>query len=209
MIRSALALGVMLLAGSVAIAAPKLTKAEQAAVNATPEEVAAKVAISNDPLDTVIKVSSEPFYVVRSGLLRMVNADKFVRAMIDKKTGETVFQVYIYTTYSGEWMFINRATIETPSGPEDANFVEIDRRVISCTGTFGCVHREDFAIDVPEKVLREVSRGAKGGTDDIWNMRLYAKTGQAETTGILKAEIAGLLIAVDREREKLKLATPK
>ena len=161
------------------------------------------MAVTNDPLDTSITLSTESFYQLRQGLLKVVNSDKFLRAWVNKKTGEARFQVYVYVNYGGNgWQFFNRASYETASGPENADVTRIASDVTGCS-RYGCGHREDFGFNVPEAVLRWAARDAAAGVDASWKFRLYSQAGIAETTGVLKTEIAGLLMRVDDERNRI------
>ena len=182
--------------------AQKLGKDVLAAIATSPEQIAERAVVKNDPLDTVVRVDTSNFYVDRQGLLKFVSSDKFMRAVIDKKTGEANFQIYLWTEYSGDWMFFNRLNYMGPTGPESVEVHQIERRVVSCS-RYGCTHVEHIAADIPESVLRDVAKDAKAGVDASWLVKVFGKSTEGSTTGVLKTEIAGILLAVDRERAKL------
>ncbi len=182
--------------------AQKLTKADLAAIAATPAQVAAMVTVKNDPLDHAIQVSSEPFFVVKSGLLRMTSGDKFMRAFVDKRTGATEYQFYLWTNYSGDWQFFDRLNYESSSGPVSAEVHKVASKVLGCT-RYGCTLQEHIAADIPESVLRQVAMGASPGADVTWKVRVYGRSTEGVTTGILKTEVAGFLMAVDKVRAGL------
>jgi hypothetical protein len=190
------------LAMSSAVHAQKLTKAQRKAIAMSPAEVSMLATVRNDPLDTTIQVTTEPFYVEKNGLLKVVNGDNFLRAFIDKKTGDTKYQLYIWLNYSGEWVFIDRLNYETPSGPEVATVHQVAREVLQC-GRYGCTHQEHIAADIPEKVLRSVAADAAGGVDRRWNFRLFGRSTEGHNGAILKTEAAGLLLAVERVKATL------
>lgn len=187
---------------SVPANAQKLSKGERAAIAATPEQIADMASVRNDPLDTVITITTEPFFQERSGLLRTVQADKFVRVLIDKKTGQSTFQVYVWVTYEGDWHFADRVNYETKGGPVSAVVRRINSDVQSCT-RYSCSKREDIAFNVPEADIREIAATAEAGKDQSWMFRIYGRTEGGTTTGILRTEVAGALIAADRERALL------
>lgn len=178
-------------------------KAEDEAIARSPADATRYITIANDRLDTSITLSSEPFYLKKDGLLRVVNADQFMRAWIDKKTGKATFQVYIWARYGNNWQNFNRATYTTSDGPVDAEVVNISSDVEGCSA-YGCTLREDFGFSVPEDVVRYAAEGAAAGTGERWEYRIYSKSGPPQTTGLLKTEIAGLLRRVDLERSYLR-----
>jgi len=181
----------------------KLSKDQQAAIAKSPAEIADLAQVRNDPLDTVISIDTSKFYSQKDGILKIVNNDKFMRALIDKKTGTTVFQVYLMTRYAGDWRFFDRVNYLGPNGPESANVHQISRSVAGCS-QFGCLHEEHIAADIPEEVLKRVAAEAVAGADSSWHIKVFGRSADGVTTGVLKTEVAGLLLAVERERTKMK-----
>lgn len=177
---------------------------ELRAIAASPEDVAALVEIQDDSLDTIARVSTQPFFRQYVNLMTSTGGDKFARALIEKKTGRTIFQIYISMTYQDDWQFFDRVNYETNAGPVSVEAVKIAQNVNDCPRYGACVHTEDFAFDVPEETLREIAKGAAAGTNDTWHFKIFGR-GSEQVTGMLKTELAGLLIAVDRERVKLGL----
>lgn len=184
--------------------AEKLSKADRAAIAASAEDVAKKVTIKNDPLDTSIVLSTENFKRDKVNFIG-TGADKFLRASIDKTTGETIYQVYFWSQYiSSSWAFMDGMTYETPSGPASAEVRRLASDVnCSSSAYVGCTYLEHIAADIPEDILRNVSNGATAGSDVQWKFRISGKSIESFTTGLLTTEIAGLIIAVDAEKVKL------
>jgi len=185
----------------------RLNRAEQAAVNATPEQIADRATVRNDPLDTVISISTEPFFQERQGLLRVVNSDKFMRAFIDKRTLQVRYQLYLWARYSGSRaLSFNRLNYEAQDGPAEAELHQIDVRVEGCSRYIGCTYLEQIAADIPEETLRWAAASARPGADQSWSVRIFARAGQAVNAGILRTEVAGILIAVERQLTALRAA---
>jgi hypothetical protein len=196
-----------MLFSSEAIAAGKMGKDEERATMASPEYVADLAEIRNDPLDTFIRINTSPFYIQRQGLLKVANNDKYMRAIIDKETGRTVYQLYMWVSYTGDWAFFNRLNYESSSGPKSAIFHEIDRKVGYCGRYLGCTLTEHFAADIPEEVLRQIADGAQAGDGRTWRFRVYGKGVDGVNSELLRTEVAGILIAVERQRLKLGFTT--
>jgi hypothetical protein len=187
-----------------ASAKEKLGKAEKAAIAASPQQVADTIEVKSDPLDTVVRLSSEPFYK-QKGVFGITSGDKFLRAMIDKKTGATLVQVYLWFTYSGEWLFIDRMNYLGPDGLKSIEGKRIDSDVGSCSA-YGCTKTEHVAFSIPLADLEFASKDAQAGDDGQWQFKLFGRYETGQTTGLLKTEVAGMLLAVAREQEKLKPA---
>ena len=188
---------------SPAAAEERLSRAEREAVAATPEQIADRADIQNDPLDTVIRVSTQPVYQQRQGLLRVTNGDKFMRAFIDKNTLEVRYQLYLWTSYQAQQAArMNRLNYESQDGPGQAELHLIDTQVIGC-GRYGCTYQEHIAADIPVETLRWVASQAQPGVDQSWQVRVFAQSGEAINTGILRTEVAGILLAVERQLASL------
>ena len=191
------------LGASQALAAEKLTKADKLAIASSPEQIAAKAEVKNDDLDTTISISTEPFTPKKLTIFSPHGSDKFLRAFVDKRSGKTLFQIYFWTSYLGrDWLFLNGLNYESPAGPVSAKAERLAGDV-TC-GRIGCNYMEHLVAEIPEAVLRSVSAGAQAGTDEQWAFRIYAKQAEPLSTTFLKTEIAGLLIAVDKEVLALK-----
>jgi hypothetical protein len=164
----------------------------------TPEHFEKGATIKDDSMEEVAEDTTEPGFKINRGLLGMVNDDNFFRAFINKKTGETSYQLYQYITYVGDWAFFETANYEGRTEVETTPLDVIDREVGTCSQMLGCFKREVVAFDVDERVLRRVAAGydpsGKGTTG--WKFRLKAKTGIQRDEGMSPAEAAGILNAV-------------
>lgn len=165
----------------------------------TPEHFEKGATIKDDSMEVVAVITTEPSFKIKRGLLGMVNDDNFFRAFINKKTGETSYQLYQYITYVGDWAFFETANYEGRTEVETTPLDVIGREVGTCSQMLGCFKREVVAFDVDELVLRRVAAGydpsGKGTTG--WKFRLKAKTGIQRDEGMSPAEAAGILNAVE------------
>lgn len=186
--------------------AARLNKDEQRAIAATPEQVAASAAIVDDPLDTKIRVDTKNFFLLKQGLLKITNGDKYFRAFIDRKTGATVLQLVMWQTHGSGWQFWDHAVAEGPQGPVELKGHRLDSDV-DCA-RYGCTYMESLAIDVDEGLLKWVAADARPGADHTWKFKIYGRYVEGVPTGILKTEAAGFLIAVERAKSRVARATP-
>jgi hypothetical protein len=185
-------------------AAQRLTKDEQVAISRSPEQISWLVSVQDDPLETSAVISTEPFFKKKQGLFGTVSSDKFMRAIVDKKSGAISYQLYIWVSYYGDWQFFDQVNLETSSGPLPAKTRVLDRNVVSCAASrfAGCLMSEHLAVDVDEAVLRGVAAGASAGTADEWRFRVMGRSG-GTTTGILRTEVAAVVLAAERYRQSL------
>jgi hypothetical protein len=190
------------LASALAIATPangeKLSKDEIRAINATPSEVAATVTIVDDPLNTVVRVSSEPFFQKNTGVLgvRVVKGDKYLRATIDRKTGATKIELVTWFWHGGSWIYPNRLVAEGPDGPVEMHGYPLLSDV-NCR-SFGCEFLEGFAAEAPLELLEwSISRSTSGDINNLWPTKLYGRAlSDGAPNAFARNEIAGFLIAL-------------
>ncbi len=164
----------------------------------TPEHFDDTITLSDDGLEVTASLSTEKGYRFKGGFSDPVRANVFLRTLINKQTGRTIHQLYASLRYSGNWRFFNGATYSTSVGPISAELMVINRDVDCQYGT--CVHNEQVAFAVPESTLRRIAEGSDERPVQPWRFRFKAKNGLDWTDDIPPAEVAGLLMAVDRYR---------
>lgn len=169
----------------------------QTAVNLTPEHFKNTATLTDDPLDTFAKITTVNGFQEKKGLLGVVLDDNFIRAHINKKTGQASFQVYQTIPYEGGWRFYETANFETPSGPKSISATIIARDV-NCTGY--CTYNEHVAFNVDEKLLRLIASEYQQGQLRAWKFKFLPKSGRDFNSGILPNEINGILKKVDEYR---------
>lgn len=179
--------------------AQKQSKVMQQLLAMSPADFQQRVALKDDGLDTVARLSSENGFQEKRGLLKMQWYDNFLRAFVDKKTGRTEFQVYQWISYSGGWRFYHSVNFETPAGPDSKQLTIIDRDVTGCS-QYGCSFAEHVGFEVDERLLRQIAARANSPTQPIWRFKFGSKSGQEWQDGMSAAEVAGFLAAVDQYR---------
>jgi hypothetical protein len=177
----------------------------------TPQGVCDLVQVKDDDLDTIATFSSSNAFHLKHGFFSDSDFHPFLRAFIDKRSGATTFQVYEHTLYSDtSWRFYNSATYATAAGPVASAVTVIDREVNSCDAYGECSYTEDIAFDVPEATLRAIAASYTPNTLNLWLFKFGAHSGDDLKDGLMPAEVAGLLMAVDHYRQTHSIAaTPK
>lgn len=188
--------------------AQKLSKLQQQFLALTPADFTRTMAVKDDALDTVARFSTEGGFQEKRGLLKIAWYDNFLRAFIDKKTGETSFQLYQFITYDGDWRFYQTANFETPAGPDSKPVTVISRDVLSCSAYGGCTFSEHLGLDLPEPLLRQLAASYTPGVPHVWNFKFGGKAGVDFQDAMNVAEIVAMLDAVDRYRASHRFAAP-
>lgn len=204
--RLLLGVAVAALCAAPALSQQALTKKQREALALTPEHFETTATYKDDELETVAEVNTAGGFQDRGGLLRVVSNDNFLRAYIDKRTGATQFQVYQFVSYDGDWRFFYGVNYETTDGPRAVELIQIDRKVLTCGRYTGCSYIEHFAFPVEESLLREIAAKYDPANPSAWRFKFKSKSGKEWQDGMLPAEIAGLLRAVDRQKRILGLA---
>lgn len=172
------------------LAQEKVSKQELVAMRSTPEQVAQMVEVrgDRDQLEPTVWVSTQPF------LKRKIGDDKFLRANIDKLTGDVFYQLYLSGS-APQSLRLDRMTYLVDGELQSA---KVDRIYfdVSCQ-RYGCTHFEDYVVTIPRDHMEALS---KGEGDLSWRARLFGQTTEGIDIMFLRNETAGLLLAVDRLR---------
>ena len=118
-----------------------------------------------------------------------------LRTWIDRRTGETVHQLYVSDSYAGQPRDWNAAR-DAQGRP--LRFVPISKNEITCQP--GCSYAEEFAAAIPEAELRN----AAGGLTVTFTARSGAEKTIAVPGELAKAQVT----ALDRVRTGLAAAAP-
>lgn len=130
-------------------------------------EAASKVGLKDDQLEAIATFSTEPLLQVRQGLLGLVNQDSYLRAFVNKQSGDVSYQIVAYYRHGGDWAHLRSANYQTFSGQLRTVEVVNLGTDVSCSGYAGCTYFEaaGFTID-PDAFAEEVQNAdatASGG----------------------------------------------
>ncbi len=165
----------------------------------TPADVAAKTKIDDDALNTIITFDSSAAFHWKGAFTETIGSDEFLRAFLDRRTGEVRFQMYLKVTYTGlDWRYFQSGTYMLPTGLHLASFVVMGRKPYCAYGM--CSYIEEVGFILPEAHLRELAALYRPGVPTTMRFKLFAKSGESWSDDISAAEAAGLLDAVDRYR---------
>jgi PDZ domain len=152
--------------------------------------------VTENPNDGTAVISTENGYVERTGPMRMVWHDEYLRGVIDRQTGRRSLQVYAWVIYSGSLRNYESANYRTASGPRRVPVNQLAREVVNCP-VGDCTYTERVAFSIDEESMRQLAAARAPGNPDKWSYKLIAKSGPEYTGEISSAEIAGFLAKVD------------
>ena len=152
--------------------------------------------VTENPSDGTTIISTENGYVERTGPMRMVWHDEFLRGVIDPRTGAHSLQVYAWVIYSGSLRNYESANYRTASGPRRVPVNQLAREVVNCP-VGDCTYTERVAFPVDEESMRQLAAAREPGNPDKWSYKLIAKSGPEYAGEISSAEIAGFLAKLD------------
>lgn len=164
----------------------------------TKEQARLRITISDDRFEQKAEINTKEVFKLKGGLLGITWDDNFLRAYIDKKTGEVVYQVYDII-YMKEWSRYYEVSYDADGGTKTQELIRIDADVESCSSNafIGCTLREDVAWIVDRKILDSVADKYQAGQRQAWKYKLKARTGEDQVRPITSAEVWALLHAVD------------
>jgi hypothetical protein len=152
--------------------------------------------VTENPNDGTAVISTENGYVERTGPMRMVWHDEYLRGVIDRQTGRRSLQVYAWVIYSGSLRNYESANYRTASGPRRVPVNQLAREVVNCP-VGDCTYTERVAFSIDEESMRQLAAARAPGNPDKWSYKLIAKSGPEYAGEISSAEIAGFLAKVD------------
>ena len=164
------------------------------------------IVVDDDSGDTAL-ISTKSGFQQKQGLLRMVYDDNFLRAIIDKKTGNVTYQVYQSIYYqASDWRFYRKVNYETPDGPEsvDAKFLRPPlAHNFDCPDHTSsvCAYNENVGFSVDRELLESQVRMYEPNKSVKWRFKFIPRVGDDYSDGILVAEVVGFLQAVDAFKE--------
>jgi len=202
----ALAAGILAAGFASASAADAPTPAKMAAL--TPEDVRARATVIDDHLELETIISTERVFRSTRGLFGTAWNDNHLQAAINKRTGAVRFEVRQSVNYNGPFRNFGAVSYQTSTWPVTAPVMRVADNAALCAGfdvPAGCF--EELTFEVKEAELREIGASYSPSAPAQWTFKFRADKGDDWRAGLMRAEVAGLLSAVDDHRRKLALTS--
>lgn len=172
----------------------------------SPEAFRTATTVKDDPLEFHATLSTEKAHREGWKLLSPYGHDNHLRAIVDKRTGATRYEVRQSLRYWGTRRDYHSAHYLTEAGLQKVALSEARHGEDVCPTTennLECPLSKTMAFGVDEDALRAVAARYQPGARDGLAFRLKDATGHDISSGIVPAEAAGLLQAVDHYRNGL------
>lgn len=179
----------------------------QNALALTPEHFKRTAILEDDDLVATAMITTRNGFRQRSGLLHFVYEDNFLRAFIDKTTGDVTYQVYQSIYYeASDWRFYRKATYEAPDGLKSADAKLLKAPIghgFDCPGHTSsiCTYNEHVGFPVDREHLDSIASTYEPDKSVKWNFKFIPRNGEDFHDGLLVAEVVGFLQAVDSYKD--------
>lgn len=161
----------------------------------TKEEYKSLITIKDDPLETVVVLSTQNGFKQKHGLANVVWNDYFLRGYIDKSSGTKSIQVYAALEHlSGTWLHPYQANYGKPLKTTQLTRIgsDVDCSTSSMYGS--CTYHEHVGFTIAEEELNRIEKVIKEDpTNQFWLFKLKTKAGQDISDGFTKNEFAALI----------------
>lgn len=188
----------VMVGGALAILATPAVAAA-AADHLTADVARERVVLHDDALETEATLSTRKVLRSTRGLLRTPHNDNHLQAHVDRRTGQVRFEVHQTLQYLGGYRAFGAVHYETADSPMKAKVRTVDGNQPACDAVdpqSSCYEEVSFVVDEAE--LRRLASSAAPGT--TWAFKFKPERGREERASLPRAEIAGLLQAVDAYR---------
>ncbi len=166
-------------------------------LNAAHFENTAKV--KGDAFEPNITILTDEGFKFKGGFTSTVRSDNFVRAIIGKSTGRTIWQIYQTVTYSSGWRMFDSVNLKIGDQLVSRKLDIISRDVVTCS--YGpCVHSEILGIPLEEAEVEALIASSSTG---LLQFRLKSRNGLDWDDDIAIAEIVGAYRKVSDYRDSL------
>lgn len=207
-----LGLGLALSLAAAPTTASTLVKHPKKLLSMTPEQFQSAVTVADDDLETIAVLSTEKGFKERRGaIIGSVLDDNYLRAYIDKKTGETKYELHQWIRYNGGLRRYYSANYATPDGPKSKDVTVVARNAGFCPDVeivADCNVTEHVKITVDESLLRTIAANYRPNGSVAWRFKLKAENSKDWQESMMAAEIAGLLRAVDAYKTHIGISSP-
>lgn len=177
-------------------------KRSKAIAALSPQAIADKATVHDDALEPFVQIDTESAFKWKGGFTDTVRADNFLRALVDRKTGEVSIQVYQTLSYMIDWRRFGHVNLMLPAGLKSMELTVIARDV-SCQ--YGCVYTEVVGFNLTTDELDDVAHAYDQNPTATLKFRLKSPSGLDWDDDVPVVEVVGLQRAIAKWRSEAKL----
>ncbi len=169
----------------------------------TPADFEAKATIVDDPLERHVMVSTAGAFRGNRASNKLAASALHVRAVVDRQSGATRFQVWQDIAYWGGRKDVYQVNYLASGTLRETSLIAVAHRPDDCPmvdAIGSCILNKTLAFELDEVVAREIADIYQPGSRAAWTFRFKDRLGNDVTSGIAPAEMSGLLRTLDKWR---------
>jgi len=170
----------------------------------TPANISAAAHIVDDPGQPHVVISTRSAFRNARPIAGGLQAQAYLSAKIERRTGATQIQLWQKTLYKGARKDFHQVNYRSQDRLVAHGLAQAVHEPDDCPGVDrpgSCVLAKTAAFDLSEGLVREIATLYKPGSREAWTFRLKDRNGRDVTSGIAPVEALGLLQALDQWRE--------
>lgn len=170
----------------------------------SPSDFAAQVRVTEDPAQGALVFSTSEAYQRGRSITGAYADDVHLRALVDRRTGRTTWQVWHELAYVGARKAVSAVRYTSAGETRRSEPIHLDHWRDRCPPTDGvglCNEGMRVAFELPEQAVREIAAAYRPGNRTPWPLHFQDENGRDVTGGLAPAEAAGLLQAVNARRD--------
>jgi len=167
----------------------------------SPEQVAQKIRIENDPLDRFMTLSTQPSWQRGRSITGAYATDVHLRALVDRETGKTRWQVWHELDYRGNARHFTAVAYRTGGQRVEVPLQDVENWNDYNVDNDGFRRHSQHArivFELPEGVVMDIAASYRAGSREPWRLRFVERGGQNVTGGLAPSEVAGLVQALQK-----------
>ena len=165
----------------------------------TPEMIAERIEVRDDPLEDHVLFSSKPVFRKGGFTHGVAVRDGFIKAAKSRDGAGVSWRVTYDLTYFGARLDVTQIHLRTSNGLLKLPPTSVRRWSEDCGEVLvTCGRHMTVEFEVPETVIRDVAAAYRPGDRMPWSVCFKDDQGEGLTVGLAPVEVAGLVNAVDR-----------
>ena len=167
----------------------------------TAEQVQQAIVFTEDPLEVEATFSTRQVLRSTRGLIRTPYNDGYLKAAVHRGTGEVRYEMRQTLNYDGPYRGYRTVNYEAGDLPKTAGLRLVDTTRGHCEAfDSGTACLETVAFEIPEAELWRAAETTGGQDPTAWQLKFKPALGRDHRAQIPRAEILGLLRAVESYR---------
>lgn len=167
-------------------------------VKMTPEKIAERIEVRDDPLEDHVLFSTKPVFRKGGFTDGVAVHDGFIKASKSRDGAGVSWRITYDLTYFGARRDVTHINVGSANGLLKIAPTAVRRWSEECgDATVTCGQHMTVEFEAPEKVIRDIAAAYRPGDPTPWRVRFKDDHGEGLTVGLAPAEVAALVNTVD------------